>query len=306
VRTLAWILCLAACDAGEKPAPPAAPQPAPTVKQPVVVGADLTYLPAESDLMIHIDVTRLRKSKLWPTYAPDLAKLLVPAFASCGDSALGQLATVDIGIVLAAELEVYVFRGLDRDNTLACLRAKSETRTTTFDGDFVTVTSKNGANSVLTFVDARTMVMQGAKQTKQTLQHALQAGADAPLGKNEQFAAVLNKAGRSAAMTIASRPGSESITAQMAIVGVKVSHLWGTLDAGDRLELHYAMVVGSADEANKLGHTMEGQLHSPQVKQMFDHIGARTQGDTVSLDVVLSEAKLASLVAMLRPMMRVP
>ncbi|HSD89801.1 MAG TPA: hypothetical protein VLB44_19855, partial [Kofleriaceae bacterium] len=89
MRTLALLLCLAACDAGAKPEPTPAPppaKPAAPVKPPnAIAGADLTYLPADSDVLLHIDVAALRRSKLWPTYARDVAKLIAPGFGDCGD-----------------------------------------------------------------------------------------------------------------------------------------------------------------------------------------------------------------------------
>jgi hypothetical protein len=308
VRTLALLLCLAACDAGAKPEPTPAPAPArPSVpaKPPATAGADLTYLPADSDVLLHIDVAALRRSKLWTTYTRDVANLVAPGFAACDYDPLSQVATVDIGVPIATKLNVSVFRGLDRDKALACFRGlkADSNQTATFDGDFVTLTSKTGAIHVLTFVDAHTMVMQGSTQpTKQTLQQALQLGADAPLRKNASFVAALNKTKRSAAMTIVSRPGSEAMAAQMKAAGLQLSYFYGSLDLTDQLVVQYAMVVASASQATQMATMMRSQVQSPQVKQMFDRLEARAQDDTVTLDVAMSEPKLASLAGMVRGM----
>jgi len=307
------LLCLAACDAGAKPEPTPAPRPAnpaAPAKQPIAVaGADLTYLPADSDVLLHIDVAALRRSKLWPAYARDVAKLVAPGFADCGDDPLSQVSTVDIGIPIATELDVFVFRGLDRDKTLTCLRGltSESNQTATFDGDFVTLTSKSGAIRILTFVDDHTMVMQGSTKqpTKQTLQQALRLGADAPLRQSAPFVAALNKARRSA-VTLVSRPGSEAVAAKVKQTGVQLSYFYGGLDLTDRLALQYVMVVASADSATALATMMRSQLQSPQVKQMFDRVDARAQADTVTLDVEMSEQKLASLAGMVRGMLLQP
>ncbi|HSD88229.1 MAG TPA: hypothetical protein VLB44_11965, partial [Kofleriaceae bacterium] len=245
---------------------------------------------------------------LWPTYARDVAKLIAPGFGDCGDDPLSQLSTVDFGIPIATDLDVAVFRGLDREKMLTCFRAlKTESnQTATFDGDFVTLTSKRGAIQVLTFVDAHTMVMQGSKQpTKQTLQETLRLGADAPLRKNAPFAAALDKAKKSAAVTLVSRPGSQALAAKMkGAAGVQLSYLYGALDLTDRLAVQYAMVVANASDATSVANMMKAQLESPQVKQMFDRIEARAQDNTVTLDVEMSESKLATLAGMFRGMLQ--
>jgi hypothetical protein len=192
---------------------------------------------------------------------------------------------------------------------LACFQAPRTDgeQTATFDGDFVTLARKSGATYVLTFVDAHTMVMQGSTQpTKQTLQQALQLGADAPLRKNAPFVAAMDKPARSAAMTIASRPGSEAMAAQFKTTGVQLSYLYGALDLTDRLGVHYSMVVQNAANATELANMMRGQLGSAQVKQMFDRLDARAQGDAVTLDVEMSETKLASLAGMMRGFLTQP
>jgi len=75
VRTLALILLLAACDAGEKPTPPS-----PTAKPPITVTRDdqpdARYLPADSDLVVRLDVPALRRAKLWTTYGREVSNLL--------------------------------------------------------------------------------------------------------------------------------------------------------------------------------------------------------------------------------------
>jgi hypothetical protein len=164
VRIATMILCLVvACEAGEKPAPP--PTPAkPQWTATTIVGPDLTYLPADSDVIIKVDVAALRRTKLWSTYEHDVAKLLLPSF-ECEYAPLRDVSTVEIGVSFKSDLAVFVVRGLDRDKTLHCLHASSTAR---FDGDVVTVTAPSGMVDIVTFVDRSTMVMQEGKSTLPT------------------------------------------------------------------------------------------------------------------------------------------
>ena len=190
VRTAALICLLVACDAGVKPEPPT-PAPA-KEKEPAVaiaiVGPNLAYLAADSDMIIHVDVAALRQGKLWPTYESRIANWLVPNFG-CDYAPIRDVATAEIGVTIKTGLGVFVVRGIDRNKTLQCLHKSSGAR---FDGDFVTVT-QGGATEILTFVDATTMLMQkGQQPTKATLIQVVHDG-NAPLRTDQAFAAAIKR-----------------------------------------------------------------------------------------------------------------
>lgn len=273
----------------------------PTEKQQVVTtaGFDLSYLPADADVIVHVDVAKLRKSKLWSTYSHDIAKLLAPGFSGCAYEPLSNASSVEIGIPADTGPTMFVVRGIDRDQTLTCFKTANRVTAATFDGDYVTLTGPIGTTRVATFVDKTTLVMQTTKEpTKQTLQQAVQAGA--PLRKNAEFVVALNRATKSAGVIAASRPGSAKLAATMKTSGVTLGFFTGWIDLDTRFELHYAMEVASPTEATTLASTMKAQFDTPQVKQMFDGIESKAQDKTVTLDVTLGETKLATLVGMVR------
>jgi hypothetical protein len=307
MRALASIVCLAAaCDAGAKPEPAAAPtstKPAAPVKQPATDSSfDLTYLPADSDVVVHVDVAKLRQSKLWAAYSKDVAKMIAPGFRDCAFDPLSTASTVDIGITVESKPNVYVIRGIDHQAAMACFNSlKGEGRyKAATDGDFITLTSPAGHQRVVTFVDKRTMVMRSTRGTDQGQQKVVQQGA--PLAKNGEFVAAIAKANTNAAIVAVSRPGSESLAKQMNQSGMHLTYFHGSLNLTDRLELQYAMDVGSATEATTLTNTMKTQFDSAQVKQMFDRLEAHSQDTTVTLDVAMSDTKLANLAGMMRSM----
>src|SRR5258706_8057363 len=114
VRALILMSLVAACDAGEtKHAPPPPIKPSTNVVT-TVAGSDLSYLPADSDIVVQVDVKALRRSKLWPSYEADVAKLLVPGFAHCDYKPLSDATSIVIGVPLKAKLGIFVIRGVDR------------------------------------------------------------------------------------------------------------------------------------------------------------------------------------------------
>jgi len=309
MRALPWILCLAAaCDAGAKPEPAKAPveakkpaAPIPDRRPAAFDGFKLAYLPADSDVVVHVDVSMLRKSKLWATYASDVGKMIAPGFAGCNASPIDQVSSVDIGIPIDSKLTTFVVRGIDRDKALACFRDKNNSKTVakgTFDGDYVTLTGATKTR-VLRFVDDHTLVMQEAKAPgTQTLQSTIDAGT--PLAQNRELAAAISRVKTSSAVTLVSRPGSEAVRKSMSQTGMKLSFLYASIDLTDQFALRYAMDLGTADEAAQTVKMIKAQMDSPSVKQMFDRFETASQDKTVTLEVVLGETKLASLAGMLR------
>jgi hypothetical protein len=294
---------VAACDAGERPAAPAAKPKLPEGKVTRADAADLRYLPADSDLVVTIDVAKLRQGKLWKTYQDDVARVLLPGFARCNYAPLAHVTTVTMGIPVESGLGVFVIRGLDRDKTLDCLRNPTPGTATsaTFDGDLVTLSSKGEAVGVLAFADSTTLVMQGAKATKDTLKLTLQTGT--PLLDNGRFMSALGNAKSNAPITLVSRPGSEQLAKNFDQMGAKLQQVYGSASITDRLDLRVSLVVGSLTEATNLASLLQSQRQSLQIKQMFDRFDVIAQGSTMTFEIGMTEAQLGSIATMMRAMM---
>jgi hypothetical protein len=299
VRTAALICLLVACDAGVKPEPPT-PAPAKHEEAPAaIVGPNLAYLAADSDMIIHVDVAALRQGKLWPTYESRVANLMLPNFG-CDYAPVREVATVEIGVTIKTGLGVFVVRGIDRNKTLECLHKSSGAH---FDGDFVTVTH-GGATDVLTFVDATTMLLQKGKQpTKATLTQVVHDG-NAPLRTDQAYAAAIKRLPPHANVTTVSRPNSEEMQSKWKQMGIQFRYFYGSMDVTEvGLQLQFAMVLGTADQATQLTTLMQAQLKSAQVNQLFDRFEVAANGDTTNMKIGINETKLASLVRMIDGML---
>jgi hypothetical protein len=301
---LVILVVLSACDAGEKPRPPETVKPIAKAPQPKPSSATfaLDYLPADVDIVMHLDVAKLRRSKLWASYANDVAKVVMRGFAHCSDEPMKEITSITIGIPLETELDVFVVRGIDRDKTLACLRdLKTKFK---FDGELVSYPVKSGMH-LLKFVDATTAVIQGPKQpTKDTLTKALQAGA--PLAENSDLVAAIESARKSgvddAAFTLVSRPGSTVLARKTADTGT-LKQMAATVRLTDRIDVRYSMTFGTTADAAQMAKTMKEQLDNASIKQMFDRLDTKMQGETITIDMGMTEPQLSSFAGIFRGML---
>jgi hypothetical protein len=302
VRRLALsILLLAACrDSATTPPPPTA---TPAVPPRVDVADPLALLPADSDVVIRLDLAAARKSPLWPKYEPTVRDFIVPGFADCGYDPLAEVTTVTAGIPMGSEQGVFVIRGIDRDKTVKCLRtSKTETQTTaTFDGEFITLENKSGAVNLLTFTDAKTAVMQGSQNpTKASLTQAMQIGA--PLRRNAEFLAAEQKLAPGAVLAMVSRPGSRAFSQVMqAKTGVPSRYLYATVHLTDRVEGKFTLVLENAQDAAAVAESSRANFED--AKAYLDRVDVRAQGDTLQVDLAMTEAQIKTIVEMVKPLL---
>jgi hypothetical protein len=290
---------IAACH-GPGPAPaPASPPPVPAPAGPDL-SDPLALLPADSDVIVRIDVAAMRRSPLWAKYKDHVIAAIAPSFADCGYDPFSDITTITAGLPMSNELGNFVIRGLDRDKTLHCLHtSKVETDTSvTFDGDILTLTNKSGSVNMLTFVDAHNAVMQGStKPTKETLNQALKLGA--PLRADADLQAVEKKLASNAALSFVSRPGSSAFPRLMQQrIGAPARYLYATLHLSDRVEAHAAIVLANPDDATAIAAQMQPKIAA--LKGYVDQFEERADGDTLLVDVAITEAQVKGLVEMVQ------
>lgn len=299
MRRFAVVLAFAAChDAGQPVVQPAA---APSV---ATAGPDLrdpfALMPSDSDVFFSIDVAALRRSPLWAKYKSSVVELAGPSFAACGYDPFDDITLITAGMPLEGQLGVFVIRGLDRDKLLHCLHTPTpETATTvTYDGDFITFTNKSGTVNLMTFVDAHNAVMQGSTHpTKETLTQALKVGA--PLRKDADLVAAVDKLAPNAAVSLVSRPGSQGFAKMMEQkTGAPSRSLAATFHLTDHVEVHAAIMLRNADDAAAIVAQMQPRIAG--LKPYVDRFDERAQSDTVRIDVSMTEDQLKVLTALVK------
>jgi hypothetical protein len=303
VRTfLVSIIVLAACHEtpAKRPARPSASRAAPA--QP---GVDdpLALLPSSSDVVITVDVAALRESSLWSKYQQHVVDFIAPSFAGCGYNPLADLVTMTAGIPMGDELAVFVFRGLDRDRTLHCLKAsKLETNTTAmFDGDMVKLVNKSGRINLITFLDAKTMVMQGSTNpTRETLATALKMGA--PLRQNRGYLALEEKLSAGAAVAFVIPPASKALDKMSREkLGAPARDMYATVHVTDFVAVHGTVTMQNAADAAAIAEASQSKLAAmkPYVQRYDVHV----EGDKVLFDLEITEAQIRIFADMAKAMM---
>lgn len=282
-NSLALITLLVACDAGEKPAPPATP-PLPSVDVVRDDHLEIAYLPPSSDIVIRVDVAALRKTKLWATYKQDLSALLVPGFFPCAYDPIDTTTSVLIGISLQQEpvSPVFVVRGADKQRALECLRG---TRAAKMHGEYVTVTRPTGGTAEVAFFDRPEPWMTKVKED---------------FTKSPQLSRMLAKLYVSAPVAMATRPGSKAVEDKTSASGMKAQEMYGTLTVADGLRLSYTTAFRTADEATQLAALMNDQMKS--LKSMMD-AKATAQDNSATIEIAMTEPQATSLINMLKPML---
>jgi hypothetical protein len=272
---------LAACDAGEKPAPPVTPGPPARVKVKTDI-PDLTYLPRDSDAVIKLDIAAMRNTKLWATHGDRISKLLLPEFADCDRSVMSELSSVMMGLPTASELGVFVFRGIDRDKAAACKR-------------------KEPARPLM-FVDSKQLVvLTSATAKRETLVELVKQKPN--LADDSAFAAAWTTALQRlppGAVMMVSRPGSKELAEKWSTSGSHLKALSATIRVSDRVDVRVAVAVANETEATQLAALVQSQLKS--LKTFLDRADASAQGDTVTMDFGMTETQLGSMLGMLAPM----
>jgi hypothetical protein len=298
-----WLIVLLsfACDKGGKPADNAPAAPVADVR----AGFDdpLALVPADSDILIRVDVAAVRTSPWFAKYERLVLEYLFPAFLECEYDPLKEVTTVTVGIPMDSEQGVFVVRGLDRDKTLDCLRSSKATTNTTvaFDGEFVTLTNKSGAVNLLTFPEPKVMVMQGSKNpTKETMNAALKSGA--PIRANRMFVALMDKLPPGATLAMVSRPDSKRFTNLLENrVGARARHMYGTLHVTDRVTAKFVLVLKDPKDAATLEAQMRPQVEAS--KPYMERFDVRAAGDSLTMEFSMTEAQISAMVDMVKSMM---
>jgi hypothetical protein len=284
----------AACHGAAPPSPPSnqAPPPAAPAAPTDVLG----YLPADSDLVVGVDVKALRRSALWREYHVKLIAALGPRFAAlkekCG---FDPIETMEYATVAGRgdDTRVAVIRGWDPDQVFACIHAASPPdRAMTIDQGIITLTDRGGETHVASFVDRSTLVLDASTHpSKQRLRDLLDSGA--PLRRSPAFLAMYDQLERDATVWLLVN-GNGKLLDKFGSLGVRPRGVYGTvhLAAGIASTIHLRMPT--ADQAAGFATMMNAQMKSASA--MVDHLAVTADGDVATIGLGMSADQLRTLV----------
>ncbi len=302
-----------AAKAGDKPGAGAGTtaQAGGTQAVPAAGGDDLAYLPAASDIIAQIDLTKLRSSALYKSFLePKLREALdkddkfAQFKAKCGMDPIAELTSISFGMTGSDDPQgVVIVHGMDKAKSLACLektKAEMEAQGSKYsiDGEVITVSSKDGKPSVMTFIDANTAVLEmGPGVNKATLAAVLTGTAGV-----KSSAAFMDLYGKTKAATVRFLVNGNMKQLQSNPLGVKPKAVFGSLDVTDGLGLIVGARLNSDAEATQLAATMNSQV--AQAKAFVTKADVTADGSDVRLDVAMSSEQMTALAGMAGGFMR--
>ncbi len=292
------VATLAACGSAPRPVSNHAPPP----KTYSRTAADaLGFLPGDADMVMAIDVAKLRRTALWTTIEPGISGMTkVP----CMNEILGSIASIASAVHGAPtdQTTVTVMRGPDRSRVVACFTAY-HLGTTHIVGDLAIATS-GGVTSILGFADEHTaVIVTGAKSTPASFHAVLESGT--PLRGSVSFGAIFAHVEVGATMWLAIDGNGETMTKTAAgLLGSTPRYIIANAEVGDKLTLRVVLALVSATEATNLVTTMKPQLGA--AKSMLEQVDIDAHDADVELDVIATPQQLLTIAGMLGGMLGGP
>lgn len=305
---------VSACKKDEKKADPAKGDvpaekggAAPTAG--AAAGDDLSLLPLDSELVLGINVAQVQQSSLWKQFVePKLAQSndtmakLAEFKAKCGFDPLASLKSVSLGMKGVGEDKpdgVIVVHGLDKTKSLDCFEKMKDEMTKegteySKSGDVVLLknTKQGDQTTALTFVNDNTLVaVVGTQATPDGIKAVV--GAKSTLKTSPQFVDMYSKVNSGDSLWGLMNGNSKAFD-KMGQMGAKPKAMFGSVNVTDGLSLDMRMRFDTPDAATQLATMAQGQLQPAQ--KMFDKADVKAEGNDVHVTVVLSSAKLTSLI----------
>lgn len=161
---------------------------APHPRAPGLDADPLAFLPADSAMVAHADVRRLRQSPPWQRVEAALVarieRPLLQLRVLCGFAPLATIRSITVGMRDDSPTDptfLLVVRGFDREAFVRCTKSivASEPTAATFDGDVIIMPGEAGDPPVvIAFADARTLVAGfGPGASPAVVRGAIRAGA---------------------------------------------------------------------------------------------------------------------------------
>jgi hypothetical protein len=254
----------------------------------------LAYLPANSTMVMSIDVAKLRESALWKHYWPKMESAIAPQLASakekCGFDPWTSIGTITIGS--GADMSndaTFVIRGLPRDQTIACVMKQVIPQTTaTMEGNVIALHNQSGSVNMFTFVDASTLVMKGSKTpTKESVLQGTTTGS--PLRSDKAFMARFEKLERDPMMWIVLAGKSEVLDKLGGTLGEKPLGSELSLQVTDEIKVAARVQLQDGEGAKR---TVEAWTAAAEALAMFMTVSANAQGDTVVFTAAIKQSAI--------------
>jgi hypothetical protein len=272
-------------------------------------GDDLSLLPADSEVVIGVNIKQMQSSALWksmvePRLMKGEAQKKISEFKTkCGFDPITSISSVAVGMKNMADDgadAVAVVRGLDKAKMLDCIDkhkdefAKDSGGTMTRDGDTILMTDAKGKTTAFGFINDTTAVgVLGANASAAGIKAVASGGSS--LKSSAPFLEMYKKVktGDSLWMLASGKVLDKA--------PIKASAAYGSLNMTDGLTLDVRVRFESPDAATQAAAMVNGQ--AKQATAYVDKAEFTSEGNELHGSVVISGQKLSELAPMLGMLM---
>lgn len=303
MRFALLVLAVLGCHHAPPPATPANQAPAPDFT--ATANDVLGFLPAETDVVLGIDVAALRHSAMWQQFQPQVQAIraeLDKLGGQCGPNPVDSLERIGLALKVqndGAIQGVVVARGVDTSKVLDCIVAQSSKNGATAKVErgvaVVTYPDRPGVQMAATTVGPSTLVIQlDAIANADTIAAVLASGT--PLRKSTSFMTLFQRREPGAAVWGMAN-GNAPMFAQLAQMGMRPRSIDGTLTVTDRFSIAVRLTMNTADDAAHIVSELD-QVKGP-ASSMVERFDAHADGPMAVVTVVVTVPQLRTLLGML-------
>ena len=273
---------------------------------------DLAMLPADSELVLGVDVARVEKSALWKQIvAPALldAPGLRDFEADCGFDPIASLASVTIGMKgMGKEHKdvsgAIVVHGFAKAKAFACITKRSAKHSTetelTIDGDVMLVARDGVAHAAMTFLDDTTaLIVIGPDASKDGIARiADKRGGTSAAASG--YSDMIGEINTDDAVWLAVADGSPMLAKAnrklAAHTPIQLHGLYGSIDFSDGLVINAGARTGSPAQVAKLVGDVQRQIDQlvarGDLANHFEQLDINADGGDVIISLAMTTGQL--------------
>lgn len=271
-------------------------------------GDDLNVVPADSDIVMNIDLAKLRASGVYKEFGEKLLSKVTKDVSefkeTCGFDPVETVKSFSLGIKLLDDKgrgSVVIHSSAPKDKLKACLeksKAKAEAKgtTITIEGDIAYLTSKDNDGFVaLTFLgsDGVVALINDTAWTKEKVEAALKGGGS--IKSNKPVMDMIGSLKKDQTLWFYLN-GASKIAKQAEQAGIKAQGFFGSLNVTDGLSIDFRARMATAEEAKATADALKGQL--TQAQMFFTKIESRADGSDFRVDAELTGSQLKGVASM--------
>ena len=268
-------------------------------------GGDLALLPADSEVVIGMNLGQMQQSALWkqfvePKLAAAEAQQMMSEFkAKCGTDPMKMISSIAFGVRGLSDKPsaVGVARGLDKAKVLDCIEKTKADMVkdggeVTRDGDVILFKADRGQPVAVQFTnDSTAVIVVGENANAAGVKAVLGCGSS--LKSSPAFLEMYKKVKTSDSVWgFASGKVMERIP-----MGLKITAVYGSINATDGLTVDMRMRFDKPEAAAQAAEMANAQ--TKQATQYVDKAEATAEGPDLHVSVAISAQKIAQLIPML-------